>query len=381
VLRRLSFGLLVAGISSLACLLVLEVVLRVTGLQEDFFVQLDPDVGATYIPNKSGWFVFPDGRTWAEINSYGYLDQEWTIEKPSGVTRIVLLGDSYLAGMEVPVGQRASDELARVLNESCAGRKFEVLNFGVIGFGTAQELETLRHHALKFSPDLVALFVYTGNDLYNNSRELDVEPNRIHYEIDAAGKLERLPYVVRDNAIKQWLRHHSRAFLFLRSGVKRAQALHLAMMKAGLMQEMAVKDDSPAPTLRGFQYKRNPPPPIERAWRITEELIVETKRVAGSADAEFVVVVVPTKEEILDTVTPAEVGDDMDLQVPVQRLEAICEARDLKCLSLANAFASRGTSRIEDSFFKGGGHWTAVGHETAARSIFDWLRPDLCGRN
>ena len=49
----------------------------------------------------------------------------------------------------------------------------EVLDFGVSGYGTAQELLTLRDHALAFDPDVVVLVFYAGNDVRNNSRQLE----------------------------------------------------------------------------------------------------------------------------------------------------------------------------------------------------------------
>jgi len=50
--------------------------------------------------------------------------------------------------------------------------KIEVLNFGVSGYGTAQELLTLREQVWKYSPDIVMLAVTTNNDITDNSRAL-----------------------------------------------------------------------------------------------------------------------------------------------------------------------------------------------------------------
>src|SRR6185295_3673698 len=50
--------------------------------------------------------------------------------------------------------------------------KIEVINFGVSGYGTTEELLTLREKVWKYSPDLVVLAVTTNNDITDNSRAL-----------------------------------------------------------------------------------------------------------------------------------------------------------------------------------------------------------------
>src|SRR2546428_7151353 len=47
------------------------------------------------------------------------------------------------------------------------------MNFGVPGFGTAQELLTFRHRALPYHPDAVILAFFTYNDVQNNHRALN----------------------------------------------------------------------------------------------------------------------------------------------------------------------------------------------------------------
>jgi hypothetical protein len=90
---------------------------------------------------------------------------------------IVLLGDSYIEGAYV-----SDDETCAAVLERKTGLK--VMNLGLGGFGTLQELEVLRHHAIAMKPRLVAWFFFEGNDLYN--------------DVDFAATLpllrERLPY-------------------------------------------------------------------------------------------------------------------------------------------------------------------------------------------
>ncbi|HVT18767.1 MAG TPA: hypothetical protein VHQ90_21610 [Thermoanaerobaculia bacterium] len=49
------------------------------------------------------------------------------------------------------------------------------------GYGTAQELLTLRHEVWRYAPDLVLLAFYTGNDVRNNERRLEQDPSRPYF--------------------------------------------------------------------------------------------------------------------------------------------------------------------------------------------------------
>ncbi len=95
-------------------------------------------------------------------NDLGYRDVNHAIEKPQGVYRIVILGDSIAAGLFV---EAFEDTFPAILQKNLTDskRKVEILNFGVSGYNTRQEIETLKDKALPFRPDLV-LVAYCLND-------------------------------------------------------------------------------------------------------------------------------------------------------------------------------------------------------------------------
>ena len=111
----------------------------------------------------------PGGVAHAEVeyrvNDLGLRGPETPIEKPTGVRRVAVLGDSIAFGYWVADEQGFARQLERLLNEvpSAAGR-VEVLNFGVPGYNLDQEIEALRSKALALAPDLVVVLVCL-NDL------------------------------------------------------------------------------------------------------------------------------------------------------------------------------------------------------------------------
>jgi lysophospholipase L1-like esterase len=103
------------------------------------------------------------------VNSFGMRDREYPLAKPPGVTRIAVLGDSYTFGNAVPLAKTFVKVLERDLNDAAGSARFEVMNFGVKGYDTSQELATLREVALPLDPDMI-LVAYFLNDVGDPER-------------------------------------------------------------------------------------------------------------------------------------------------------------------------------------------------------------------
>lgn len=103
------------------------------------------------------------------INAHGFRDKERTYEKPKGVTRIILLGDSVVTGAEYieQFNNMISGKLEKTLDPS----KVEVLNISVNGYCTRAEIELLKERGIKYAPDLVIL-VFVHNDYININADL-----------------------------------------------------------------------------------------------------------------------------------------------------------------------------------------------------------------
>ncbi|MCB0343935.1 MAG: SGNH/GDSL hydrolase family protein [Bdellovibrionales bacterium] len=97
-------------------------------------------------------------------NSFGMRSPERPQAKPAGTYRIALLGDSYAFGWGVEQDKIFAAEIERILNEdSEVSQKIEVLNFGVPGYSTFQEVTQFFSKGAAFDPDLVLVF-FIDND-------------------------------------------------------------------------------------------------------------------------------------------------------------------------------------------------------------------------
>ena len=121
--------------------------------------------------HRLGWRNIPHwssrtGGAFLTINSKGLRDQESSYDKPSHVTRILVLGDSYAWGYGV-----SNDEIFTEVMEReylADGQNIEVINAGVSGWGTDQEYLFWIDEGYKYDPDVVVLAFFLNNDPVNN---------------------------------------------------------------------------------------------------------------------------------------------------------------------------------------------------------------------
>ncbi len=163
-------ALLLAGI--IAALASGEILIRVLGAapevawfqHEHFQLSSNPLIGWEPVGRAGapGGGTHEPGADPGERNSLGFRDDEHSLAAAEGIHRILVLGDSIVKGLGVPERERiVTSVMTRRLNE--AGVRAEVINFGVEGYNTQQEVEMLRLKGLAFRPDTVVL-AYCLND-------------------------------------------------------------------------------------------------------------------------------------------------------------------------------------------------------------------------
>lgn len=109
-------------------------------------------------------YVFALNPEHSEISSQGLRDREFKLPKPSGVKRILVLGDSIAYGLFVAAEQTFSKKLEKNLNRE--GKTVEVVNTGVNGYTTYNEVEFFKAEGKKFEAEDVVL-VFCMNDIVN----------------------------------------------------------------------------------------------------------------------------------------------------------------------------------------------------------------------
>jgi len=371
------------GLGIVAALAVGEVGLRMAGFAKPGFYTYDQYRGWVLRPGATGWDV-KEGEAYVRINREGFRGPETSIAKPPGTLRIAVLGDSFTEAQQLPEDQTFSAVIARKLRDCAAlgGRKVEVLNFGVNGYGTAQELMTLRHQAWQFSPDIVVLAVFTGNDIMNNSVTLETERCRPFYvyrdgEMVLAGPLwdspvTRMQCMMRFESRLRFDTHESEVLRVIDGGWRAIKERlpgkhHRHHETAG--SELGIND---------VIYKPPVDPAWREAWRVTEGEIAQMNREVKARGAAFLAVTLSTGIQVWPD--PAVRDQYMerlgvkDLWYPDLRIGALGDRDGFPVLVLAQPMQAYAENHhVFLHGFKntkpGEGHWNELGHRLAGELI------------
>ncbi len=217
ILRKIAIGLLLL----LWTLLFGEIFLRLIDPQALMprYVTGTPYGIRGNVPGAVYHHYTPDVTVEYRINRQGMRDDRSFAEaKPAGTCRIAMLGDSYFVGYELDLRDTLAHRIEAQLRAD--GHKVEVLNFGVSGFGTAENLIAYQSIARRFHPDLV-LMQWQVTDYDDNVRSA-------LYRLDH-GRLERanaafLPGVATQDwlmrsALYRLVADHSHLYNFAREQV------------------------------------------------------------------------------------------------------------------------------------------------------------------
>ncbi len=123
------------------------------------YVEHHPTFGYAYIPNVKMELPRPGGGRYRMVtNSQGIRsDREYAFQKPPGVKRIIICGDSMAAGQFTSNDQRFSELLERRVPG------LEVLNLALEGTGTDQQLLIYENVGSLYEHDAVVVMPFLQN--------------------------------------------------------------------------------------------------------------------------------------------------------------------------------------------------------------------------
>jgi len=166
---KLLANLLLLFTSIFLFIVIVEIILRILCPQYQYAARerFIPDQTRIFRnPHNSRiYLVHPDTKKQHLViyNSLGCRqDREFSVEKPKGVKRILILGDSYSANELMEAQYSFSEPLDYLLNKT--GGRYEVINSGTPGYGTDQEYLQYLQEGVRLDPDVV-IYLYCGNDL------------------------------------------------------------------------------------------------------------------------------------------------------------------------------------------------------------------------
>jgi lysophospholipase L1-like esterase len=320
------------------------------------------------------------------LNNYGFHDDDWVFAKPPDVFRILILGDSFAQGIEVPM--RAGYPF---LLEQRLGGRVEVINLGVAATGTDQQLLLYAAFGWRFQPDLVLLQVYAGNDVFDNSATLDylrfgfVPPVPSFTLQNDRLALQGMPVKVSENFFPDsapylWLSHMQVA----QSPTQNVVALPppsdavLAQTWPPIVQTDPFMTS--APVELGMYFADDAT--WQTAWATTDALFAQTATLVAQTATpppRFAAFVIPDRRAVYPSLWRRTVLEypflvSADVQSPNNRLAAMLRAQNIITLDstpiLQQAAAQPDVPML---YFADDGHFTSAGHAVLTEALAKWL--------
>lgn len=275
-------------------LMVFEVFLRVFSPEPENLAKLKTSTLFLYENKTNATFFYengPDGfRNTIYLNSNGFRDDDFKVEKPEGVFRIAVLGDSQEEALQVELSDTWQKVLARELSQQL-GKRVETYNFGVSGYGTDQQWLTLREKVWQFKPDMVIL-AFSPNDVgdtYKNKLVV-LENGKLHLRKPS----ERLGGHKIGRLVRQTYLYHLIAKASLRNDLTKRVFDKFRVKILGFPREDkfflsdAQLQQGPFEVIAS---QKNPPPEVNLGWEIVRLLIYDMKEEADKNNCAFLVTV------------------------------------------------------------------------------------------
>lgn len=141
---------------------------------------VDETIGWTNANNLDLNWLDEIGPMEFKTNGDGLQPYTFKAEKDTSVLRVMIIGNSTVAGLNVRSNEKINSHLDSLLNAS--GIKAEVINAGVNGYSTDQSLYFLERNIGKYKPDIVT-YGFCMNDLFANSSSNAYGYNKPHVKL------------------------------------------------------------------------------------------------------------------------------------------------------------------------------------------------------
>jgi len=291
------------------------------------------------------WFQVSNQVVHFQTNSLGIRGREISLQKPAGVTRVLVLGDSITLSAFLPEERIFTVLVEKILS---AHGKIEVINAGIGDTGMKEQILVLKDPGLKLKPDIVLVGFYLNdsrppwgfeNEYYRLSPSL----------IEFSKTLEQYSYLYK--------------WVWKRFLVRRFMGRNLAgRWDFSKPYEQGNWRTDPAAYRKLIENARLDFGAAwrEDSWKTIYQGMDEMKSLAEKNHFRLAVVIFPVAIQV-----SSDAADDF----PQQKMMSYCASRNIPCLDLLPVLRPH---KNEDLYFDHC-HLTALGHQLISQPISDLL--------
>ena len=347
---------------------------------------LFPHLGAIYEPDDTLLFKLrPNaikirqtdgaGPVVNAINSKGIRDYEYPYEKPPGIKRVIVIGDSFVQGDVIQFNKTLPKVIERELNKNGS---YQVLNFGTVAYSPDQEYFLLINEGMKYHPDIVVLAVFAGNDFNDLVRNgiFSLENGELFHRNPGLDPLFRAKFWLSSKTVMPNL-IYQKILPKIRGILREEQNASFTKESVDSRIEPTESIDNTAILLEDVQFPDVflYPEPQSASYKITlmDSIIGRFREASKENGFKLIIVYVPGKfdanetayQKILDKYDTA--GYELQLERPSMVLKNITGKYGIRYVNLLPEFMENWKIYFWGSDYEI--HWSNEGYEVAGERI------------
>ena len=300
------------------------------------------------------------------INSTGQRGQEVGSKNPF-IHRILILGDSMVMNSYLP----EEESLSIVLQDALMTRNqlVEVINGGVNGYSTYQELGYYFDYGRSIEPDIVLLVFYIGNDFRDNMKMTGGGRNVNPDMLPNWCEIDPIPSS-RENPSSKFLLDHSRV----------ARSVKYRLDKLGKSwREEPHWDNANYYFYEVGLYQKSREFRILLSETLTKMVIERFIEVVEKDHRELIIIILPSRNQTdhdfwistLECLSTTETGiGPVDFDYPNKLVREICQKHDVPTLDLSPMLK---TMKGHQLYHVDGKHLNAQGNRAIAEVVAQFL--------
>ncbi len=306
----------------------------------------DPETGYRMRPNleRSGYTT----------NRLGFNDKDRADVKPSGVTRVGIVGDSFVFGV-VP----RADNFVTVLDGMAAqaGRPLAFVNLGIPGAGPVNYLGLIRGDAARLNMDVACVVLFVGNDITQSHPD-----THTRLWLGLPHEMLAQPHLLRPRLDSFYVYLAGRALY--RRLVDRISSEDTAFSQRTFLaiarQRMSV-------------YARDDNARLASAYAHAIDHLKSMRAAAAASNMEFMVILAPDQIQVDGPLRDAVIARyqldarHFDFDRPQNIITPRLRAVGIEVLDLLPAFRAHEGTALYETFDT---HWNARGNRLAAEQIW-----------
>ena len=373
-------NILLLIITSLVLLITAELIMRLVyglppstmdhfSLSKSNYYQKDDELG--HVPRKNIRGLHSKKGSFSttfRTNTRGLRDKEYTLTKTDGVSRIVIIGDSFTWGWGVNDDEIYTERLEAMLSNT------ETINLGVTAYSLSQEISYFQREGLRYNPDILMVGFYLDDIIRGPGRNVinkSVQQSKTSTQREV--QKNRLRVKLYEN-MKKYVLHKSALYQFIvdRIGTKRTLVNALANIGVINLTEFEDLDTNLKPALKNYPAK------INKCWEVTQSELLQLKQITHNKGIKLIIVIIPSPHSIVEKRFEDAISHsiyhkrDFDLDKPYSLLTDFASSNNIDLVNPIEVYRQAHKEGIL-LYLKKDVHINATGHEVLARVIADYL--------